>query len=281
MRRPGLIAALLQSRRARLAGEGGFGGGEEFAYGPDPAQRLDVYRPARAGAAPVVLFFHGGGWQRGDKAMPRMVAHKVPHFTGRHGAVFVSANYRMLPQADVLAQADDLARAIAFVQREAPAWGGDPARLAVIGHSAGAHLSALVTADAALAARHGAVPWRLTVALDSAALDMVQIMQRPHYAFYDPVFGDDPAYWRAASPLHRLAGPPVAPMLMVCAARRDDSLAQAEAFAARANALGGQVRVLAVDLSHRELNESLGADPDYTAPLDEQLRRAGVLGGQV
>ena len=273
------LAGRLAARQDATAGDAAPPGGEEFAYGADPAQRLDVYRPAREGAAPIVLFFHGGGWQRGDKAMPRMVAQKVPHFSGRHGAVFVSANYRMLPGADVLQQADDVARAIAFVQAQAPAWGADATRLAVIGHSAGAHLAALVTADPSLAARHGAQPWRGTVALDSAALDMVEIMQRPHFRFYDPVFGTDPDFWRQASPMHRLAGPPVAPMLMVCSAQRDDSLGQAEAFAARANALGGQVRVLPVDLSHRELNENLGPDAGYTGPVDDWLRRAGMFPG--
>lgn len=247
----------------------------DLAYGDDAAQRLDVYRPAGVHAAPVLLFVHGGGWRRGDKAMPRMVANKVRHWAGR-GFVFASTNYRMLPAAGPVEQAEDVARALAFVQREAPHWGGDPSRVVLIGHSAGAHLVALVTADAGFAKRHGASPWCATVAIDSAALDIEAIMTRRHYRFYDPVFGSDPAVWRAASPMHRLQGPPVAPMLLVCSSERDDSLPPAQAFAARANGFGGRVTVLPVALGHLQINDQLGADAAYTGAVDAFLQSAGV-----
>lgn len=302
MRRFGLLAALglirregehplldrLRQRRALLDDDGSDDGPaqrfeapvgvtveSDLAYGDDPAQRLDVYRPARAHAAPVLLFVHGGGWRRGDKAMPRMVANKVRHWAGR-GFVFVSTNYRMLPAADPVEQAEDVARALAFVQQEAPRWGGDPARVVLIGHSAGAHLAALVTADSGFAARQGATPWRATVAIDSAALDIEAIMTRRHYRFYDPVFGSDPLFWRSASPMHRLQGPPVAPMLLVCSSERDDSLPPAQAFAERARAFGGRATVLPVALGHLQINDQLGADAGYTGAVDAFLQSAGV-----
>src|SRR3569833_2858615 len=106
--------------------------------------------------------------------MPQKVLHKCAHYTGK-GMVFVSTNYRLLPEADVLAQADDVCRALAFVQAQAAAWGGDGGRVVVIGHSAGAHLAALRSADPGLAMRHGVQPWLGTIALDSAALDMVAV----------------------------------------------------------------------------------------------------------
>jgi acetyl esterase/lipase len=247
----------------------------DLAYGNDPAQQLDVYRPADGHGAPVLLFVHGGGWRRGDKAMPRMVANKVAHWVGR-GFVFASMNYRMLPAADPVEQAEDVARALAFVQREAPRWGGDLARVVLIGHSAGAHLAALVTADPDFAMRHGVSPWRATVAIDSAALDIEAIMTRRHYRFYDPVFGTDPAFWRAASPMHRLQGLPVAPMLLVCSSERDDSLPPAQAFAARATELGGRATVLPVALGHLQINDLLGADAGYTGAVDAFLQSVGV-----
>lgn len=239
-------------------------------YGDDPAQRLDVYRPVSASGAPVMLFVHGGGWRRGDKAMPRMVANKVTHWVGQ-GHVFVSTNYRMLPDADPLEQADDVARALAFVQAQAGRWGGDPARVVVIGHSAGAHLVSLITADTALAAHHGAQPWLATVAIDSAALDIEAIMTRRHYRFYDPVFGSDPTFWRLASPMHRLQSRPVAPMLLICSSQRDDSSIAAHAFAAKAATFGGRAEVLALDMNHMELNDGLGLPGDYTAGVDAFL----------
>jgi arylformamidase len=248
----------------------------DLAYGADPAQRMDVYRPVNAAAAPLILYVHGGGWRNGDKAMPQMVNHKAPHWT-RQGVVFASTNYRLLPQADVLEQAEDVARALAFVQARATAWGADPGRVVLMGHSAGAHLAALVTAAADIVQRHGVKPWRATVVMDTAALDMQAVMNRPHFRFYDPVFGDDPAFWRQASPSHRLAGVPAAPLLLVCAAAREDSLVAANGFAARARAFGGQATVLPVALDHRELNDGLGRPGVYTDAVDAFLHSVGLL----
>lgn len=303
MRRFGLLAALLGGRSrgegllrerlaARLGAPGAAGAGraglaaapdlpqgarllQDLAYGDDAAQTLDLYLPGQARNAPLIVYVHGGGWQRGDKAMPQMVAHKVPHWTGQ-GLGVASINYRMLPQADVLAQADDVARALAHVQASAQGWGVDAGRVALVGHSAGAHLAALVTADPGLAATWGARPWRGTVALDSAALDMVAVMQRPHYRFYDPVFGDDPLFWQRASPLHRLQGPPVAPLLLVCSSLRDDSEPAARAFAAQALAHGGRAEVLPVPLQHMQLNDQLGLPGPYTEAVDAFLASVGV-----
>lgn len=247
----------------------------DMAYGDHPAQRLDLYRPQAARGAPLIVYVHGGAWQRGDKAMPQMVRHKAAHYTAR-GALFASINYRMLPEADVLQQADDLCRALAFAQAQAASWGAAADRIALIGHSAGAHLAALVAADPAIAARFELRRWRATIALDSAALDMVAIMNRPHFRFYDPVFGDDPAYWRQASPTWRLQGAPVTPMLLVCSSRRLDSRPPAEAFAEKARRFGGRVEVLPVDLTHREINDTLGTPGDYTAAVDAFLQSAGI-----
>ena len=247
----------------------------DVAYGGDAAQRLDAYYPDGAHAAPLILFVHGGGWRRGDKAMPRMIRHKMPHWTGR-GAVFVSANHRLLPQAGPLAQAEDVASALAFVQREAERWGADPGRVVVMGHSAGAHLVALLTADAGMAARHGAQPWLATVALDTAALNVEEVMSRPHYGFYDPVFGADARFWREASPMHRLTAKPAAPMLLVCSSDRDDSCAAAHAFAAKASGFGARVTVLPVALNHLEINDRLGLPDEYTDAVDAFLQSVGI-----
>lgn len=246
------------------------------AYGDDPAQRLDVYRPVAANRAPIVLYAHGGGWRRGDKAMSQMVQNKVPHWVGQ-GCIVVSINYRVLPAAGPLEQADDVALALAFVQQQADEWGGDASRVVLVGHSAGAHLMALITADARIAKRQGASSWLATVALDSAALNMEAIMARPHYRFYDSVFGTDPAFWRDASPIHRLESKLAAPMLLVCSSQREDSSDAAREFAAKAALLGGRVAVLPVALNHMEINDQLGLPGEYTQAVDDFLRSVGVL----
>ena len=88
----------------------------------------------------------GGGWRVGVKANPGVVKNKVAHYVPA-GYLVVSINYRLSPEVDPLAQAHDVAAALSFVQSAASAWGGDPSRIVLMGHSAGAHLVSLVTAD--------------------------------------------------------------------------------------------------------------------------------------
>jgi acetyl esterase/lipase len=210
----------------------------DIPYGPDPAQRFDVYvsikPPASVAPAPVILFVHGGGWARGDKTNHQVVEPKIAHWVDA-GYVVISADYRMLP-TPVAQQADDVAAAIAFAQSQAGLWGGDPNRFVLMGHSAGAHLVALIAAGAHTVTRPQ--PWRGTVLLDSAALDVPMIMSHRHLGLYDRAFGSDPRQWDAVSPMAQL-GRGTAPMLAVCSSRRTESCPTSDRFAAKANGLGG------------------------------------------
>jgi len=246
----------------------------DVAYGTDLAQRMDVYVPEKAAGAPVIFMVHGGAWMIGDKKSSAVVVNKLNRWVPE-GFLLISVNYRMAPEADPLEQADDVARALAFAQSKAPEWGGDPARFVLMGHSAGAHLVSLLAADATIAGKQGAKPWLGTIALDSAAFDVQRIMEQRHYRFYDKVFKDDPAYWRRASPYHRLqeAGKP---MMLVCSSRREDSCSQAEAFAGKVKAAGGQVAVYPVDSSHRDINEGLGLPGPYTDAVERFIESLGV-----
>lgn len=246
----------------------------DLAYGPHERQRMDIYLPRQpatgAASAPVILMVHGGAWRFGDKALRRVVENKVTHWLPK-GFILVSANYRLLPDTPPLEQARDIARALASVQAKAADWGGDPSRVILMGHSAGAHLVALLTAHPALAGTEGARPWRGTVALDSAAMDVVQIMEGRHPRLYDRAFGKSVADWRAASPTLQLTtGAP--PLLAVCSLQRKDACPQAEGLRRRAATLGSQVEVLPQDLSHREINEALGQPGGYTAAVDAFLQ---------
>jgi len=230
---------------------------------------MDVYRPANAQNAPVIFMVHGGGWRRGDKEAAGVVNNKVQYWLPK-GYVVMSVGYRLVPQVTPLGEADDVARALAFAQGKAKAWGADPARFVLMGHSAGAHLVTLVSADPAIATRAGAGPWLGTVALDSGAYDVVQIMEQRHFSLYDEAFGNDRELWRAASPTLRLARAPV-PMLLVCSSRRADSCAQAGAFAQKATSFGGRVKVAPVDLRHGNINAQLGTPGELTAQVDAFL----------
>ena len=240
----------------------------DLPYGPDPAQRLDVYRPEGARHAPVLVMVHGGAWMFGSKSAAPVVDEKIDHWVRERGFVLVSVGYRLVPQVTVAEQAQDIAHALAAVQAQAPGWGGDPSRVVLMGHSAGAHLVALLSASPALAREGGARPWATTVALDSAALDTEALMQRRHMPMYDRAFGSDPAQWRAVSPMARLA-PGGPPLLLVCSSvRRDDPCAQSRRLADAVRAQGGVAQVLPQPLPHGQINSLLGLPGPYTQAVD-------------
>jgi acetyl esterase/lipase len=100
---------------------------------------LDVYAPAKAKDLPVVLMIHGGGWANGDKANRDVGTNKARYFTAQ-GYVYVSINYRLSPAVQHPTHIEDVASAVSWVLENIATYGGDPARLTLMGHSAGAHL---------------------------------------------------------------------------------------------------------------------------------------------
>lgn len=232
----------------------------DLAYGPDPHQRFDAWLPGTP-RGPILLFVHGGAWSRGDKRSPALAA-KVRYWTAR-GWVVIATNHRLLPRAHPLSQTRDVARALAAVQRRASGWGADSARVVLMGHSSGAHLAALLSAEPALAREQGADPWRATVCLDNPAFDVPALMNAPHAKLYDRAFGSYHAYWRTVSPLHRLARD-ARRMLAVCSTRGGAACAQAEAFAARAARGGVKVDLRPVAMGHMDIDRQLGLPGAYS-----------------
>lgn len=272
---PGVREPAATGAPARLGLPSGTRVLRDVAYGDHPRQRLDVYLPPATRKAPLLVLVHGGGWAHGDKDHPGLVGDKARHWLPQ-GYALVSANYRLVPDASPLEQAHDVARAVAFAQRQASAWDVDPERIVLIGHSAGAHLVALLAASPALLVQAGAKPVRGAVLLDSAAYDLVHVMQGRHPPLYDRAFGDDPVQWRAASPYDRLSRQS-APMLLVCSTGQvRAACAQAQLFREKAATLGVKVDVLPQDLSHMQINRLLGQASAYTARVDAFLTH--VLG---
>ena len=242
----------------------------DVVYGADRKQRFDVYVPRGARNAPVILMVHGGGWRIGDKRSRGVVGNKVERWS-REGIVVISVNYRLLPGTDPVEQARDVARALAAAQARLADWGGDPAKVVLMGHSSGAHLVALLDARPSLATSLGARPWLGAIILDSAALDVVATMTRPHLRLYTQAFGADREYWREVSPWHHLA-PGAKPMLLVCSSLRRDSCPAATKFAAKATSLGVRAEVVPVAKSHAAIDAELGAPGDYTEAVEAFLR---------
>ncbi len=109
------------------------------AYGPHPLQRFDVYLPPAAKAAPVLVFWHGGGWTNGYRQWVRFMA---PHIT-RLGLMLVAPSYRLAPEHPFPAAIDDALDLLATLQQRVLEWGGAPNRFYLSGHSAGGHLASI------------------------------------------------------------------------------------------------------------------------------------------
>jgi acetyl esterase/lipase len=123
--------------------DGGVEVTHDIAYGEGPRRRFDVYRLPGAVARPVVLFFYGGSWRSGRRQDYRFVGTAL----ARRGLVAVVADYRVFPDVGFPDFIADAAQATALVHRRAASWGGDPARIVLAGHSAGAHIAAMVALD--------------------------------------------------------------------------------------------------------------------------------------
>jgi len=238
--------------------------GTEIAYGPDPAQQLD-YWPGRTEHAPLVVFVHGGGWSRGDKRMMQG-SDKLAHWQAQGYAV-ASLNYRLVPVATVEQEAADVAAAVALLkQRYAPR------RVALVGHSAGAHLVALIGTDPGYLAAAGLSYADIAgvVPLDGAAYDVpeqlsdgARMMQR----MYRQAFGTDRARQTRLSPTAQAAAPN-APAFLILHVQRADGVRQSAELADALRRAGTPVEVHGFPgtglQGHAEINRRMG-DPAYAA----------------
>lgn len=145
-------------------------GEDEFAvqsairFGPEARHALDVYVPARRdGALPVVVFFYGGSWQSGERADYLFAAEAL----ASRGYVAIVPDYRLYPNVRFPAFVEDGAKAVRWVVDHVAEYGGDPDRLYLMGHSAGAHIAAMLTLDERYLAAEGVRSSRIrgTIAL--------------------------------------------------------------------------------------------------------------------
>lgn len=230
---------------------------QTFAFGPDPLQAYDLY--ADRGAGPILMFVHGGGWSRGERTM----VSELPAYAQRHGLTLASTSYRLAPAVSARESAMDVAAAVADLKRRLP---GRP--LYLLGHSAGAHLAALVGIDPDYLGAVGLKPSDLAgvILLDGAGYDAAaprgndpigQWLDRT----YDQAFGDQAA---ALSPTLRVRpGVAYPPFLIFHVARRRDSTVQSQGLAEALIRAGGRAQVVpAPDDSHMTINRGFGVAGD-------------------
>jgi arylformamidase len=256
-------------------------------YGADPLlQSLDVYRPLNAREAlPVLIFLHGGGWSGGDKG--RDPTRGV--FFARAGIVYITANYRLSPAVRHPAHAEDVARAVAWVRQNIARYGGDRSSVYLMGHSAGAHLAALVATAPRYLKQYGVSPEivRGAILLDGSGYDLVRRVPTSGGWLREMLlnaFGKDPSAWRDASPQHQLSRDrPPPPFLLFHVAGRQASEAQARSFARALRTAGGHADVVAVtDRTHNSIEDRIGTAGDPVGPrILELIRSRRADGGGV
>lgn len=127
----------------------------DLAYGPDPRNKLDIYTPKDAAPdAPVVVFFYGGSWISGSRGDYAFVGEAL----ASRGIVAVLADYRLYPQAHYQELLQDSAQAVGWTHAHIRQYGGDPGKLYVMGHSAGAYNAAMLALDPKWLAAAGTTP---------------------------------------------------------------------------------------------------------------------------
>jgi acetyl esterase/lipase len=249
-------------------------------------QTVDVYSPAGAKNLPVVFWIHGGGWEGGKKTD---VALKPRAFTER-GLVFVSTGYRLMPQVDMDTIIRDIAASIHWVHAHIAEYGGDPDRILVMGHSAGAQLAALICTDdrylksegLSLAIIKGCVP------VDGDTYDVPAIIEtaetrrrlhgQPQPKFgHREKFGNTPAKHRDLSAVTHVAkGKGIPPFLIMYVASHPDTSAQAWRLADVLKSAGVEVTSYgAKESSHNRINNDIGlADDPGTKILFEFVAKS-------
>jgi acetyl esterase/lipase len=126
------------------APQGGFDVRRSIAYGSGPRRVLDLYRPRALRGAPAIIFYYGGRWESGEKELYFFLASAL----ARRGIAIAVPDYRVYPEVRFPAFLEDAARAVHFVIDNAAGFGIDPSRIFLMGHSAGAHIAAMLRLDA-------------------------------------------------------------------------------------------------------------------------------------
>lgn len=250
-----------------------------FDYGQGANQAIDFWRADPDKAAPLILFVHGGGWQHGSKDSVART-WKTAHYL-EEGYNFAAINYRLVPDARVEDQAADIAAALKALLDRAGELGIRSDRVVLMGHSAGAHLVALVGTDPRYLSDVGLslANVRGVIAIDGAAYDVPRQMKEGPpmmQATYQTAFGSDPTRQQSLSPTRQATAPNVARFL-IPHVQRPDGIVQSDAFAAALKQAGTDAVTLSVPgtglRGHAEINRRMG-DPSYdpTTAVDRWLK---------
>jgi acetyl esterase/lipase len=244
-----------------------------YVAGGHERQVLDIYAPKDAKNLPVVFWIHGGGWQTGDKSSVQI---KPQAFLDK-GFVFVSTNYRLLPDVDMGTIIRDVAKSLAWVHKHIAERGGDPNRVLVMGHSAGAQLAALICIDdrylkaegVKLDFIKGCVPVDGDTYDVPAIIETAETRRRVHHQpqakmGHREKFGNDPEKHRDFSAVTHIAKDKgIPPFLILYVADHPDTSAQASRLDTALKEAGIRSKLFGgKETNHNKLNENLGKPDD-------------------
>ena len=181
------------------APKGSVGVTRDVAYGTHPRQVLDIFAPQDTANAPVVMFVHGGAFIRGDKCTTTEIYDNVLYWFARQGYLGFNIEYRLAPDAPYPGGADDVALAMGWLHQNAARLGADPARIFLVGHSAGGTHVASYAYDPqpGYFGRHAAA-----IVLISARLRADQLPENPNAPGVRAYFGDDVGRYEERSPVN-------------------------------------------------------------------------------
>lgn len=230
-----LFAAGCQSIGFGIANAGVSGPTASVVYDARQNLSLDLYRPATSanGSAPVVVFLYGGSWRNGERGQYRFVGQRL----AQSGALAIVADYRTFPRAVFPGFVEDAAAAVAWARAHAAEYGGDPQRLYVAGHSAGAQIAALVGVDARYLAPHGMKPRDLAGVIGLSGPYDFEI------AGYEDVFGPE-AQWPQAQPIRFVDGDEPPFLLAHGTADRVVEAKDSQELADKLRSVGGRAELL-------------------------------------
>lgn len=246
----------------------------EIAYAQDhERQIIDLYFPTvtetQSKDRPVVVYVHGGGWVAGNR---KRTGDKEEFFS-EQGMVFASIGYRLAPQFKHPAQVEDVARALSWLHQNIAKYQGNPKKIFLIGHSAGAHLVALVATNPKFLAAYQLQPTDLggVICLDTGSFDFqADNSQYPVLnQMVEAAFGQDPAILQEASPLQQVqSGGKYPPFLLAAIQLRSDSTQQSQALRDKLLATGSEAQYLEFATTHYRINANIGdADDSLTQEI--------------
>lgn len=211
----------------------------DISYGEDRLQKLDVYSAVSKGgdnssSSPVVIWVHGGGWRNGDK--DNRSGSQLCQTWAKEGITMVNLNYRLSPTVVHPAHIQDVAAGVAWVHKNIDRYGGDPKRIFLLGHSAGAHLVALVATAPEFLQAHQLEPKDVlagVMAIDTASYDLNTTHTPAVRKMISDAFGSDPITLSQASPLLQAKkNPQQCPPFMIAAVKqRAEAVEESKALA--------------------------------------------------